>query len=122
MSPMLGPLPSRISRSLTLFKHGSTLPEERFFRTRSPFFDRPFLTSVIFLNRQESSTLQVDINGEPSELQPGTTVSELLKQLDMLPRYVAVERNSELVPRADHQSCVLEPGDRLEIVTLVGGG
>ena len=52
----------------------------------------------------------------------GTTVADLLEQMQMQPRYVAVERNRELIPRAVHAECMLEDGDRLEIVTLVGGG
>jgi sulfur carrier protein len=49
-------------------------------------------------------------------------VTELLQQLELQPRYVAVERNLELIPRGEHGRSVLAPGDRLEIVTLVGGG
>ena len=51
-----------------------------------------------------------------------TTLAELLNQLKIQPRYVAVERNLDLVPRSMHATCVLQPGDRLEVVTLVGGG
>ena len=50
------------------------------------------------------------------------TLAALIEQLDMKPKYVAVERNRELVPRARHAECLLQPGDQLEIVTLVGGG
>jgi len=50
------------------------------------------------------------------------TLAVLLQQLDMKPKYVAVERNLELVPRGRHAECVLQAGDQLEIVTLVGGG
>jgi sulfur carrier protein len=66
--------------------------------------------------------MNVIINGEPLHLEPGTTVAALLERLKLQPRLVAVERNEELVPRARHPECVLEPGDRVEIVTLVGGG
>jgi thiamine biosynthesis protein ThiS len=45
-----------------------------------------------------------------------------LEELRLKPRNVAVERNRALVPRAQHAACVLETGDQLEIVTLVGGG
>jgi thiamine biosynthesis protein ThiS len=62
------------------------------------------------------------VNGEPHEVPTGTTVAGLLVQLKMQPRLVAVERNRDLVPRGQHADCTLEPGDRLEIVTLVGGG
>lgn len=66
--------------------------------------------------------MQILVNGEPRDMQPGTTVSGLLQQLDMQSRLVAVERNGELIPRTRHAECELQPGDRVEIVTLVGGG
>jgi sulfur carrier protein len=66
--------------------------------------------------------IQLIVNGEPREALPGTTVAELLTQLQMQPRLVAVERNRDLVPRSQHALCTLQPGDRIEIVTLVGGG
>jgi len=66
--------------------------------------------------------LQITVNGQTTELGPETTVAQLLTHLEMQPRYVAVERNLDLVPRSEHAGCVLEDGDRLEVVTLVGGG
>ena len=66
--------------------------------------------------------MQISINGEPRECAAGTTVARLLEQLEMQPRYLAVERNFELVPRTRHAECELHDGDQLEIVTLVGGG
>jgi thiamine biosynthesis protein ThiS len=66
--------------------------------------------------------IQLIVNGEPREAPPGTTVASLLAQLQMQPRLVAVERNRDLVPRSQHALCTLETGDRIEIVTLVGGG
>ena len=62
------------------------------------------------------------MNGEPREVDAGLTVAGLIAALEMQPRYLAVERNFELVPRAEHAACVLHEGDRIEIVTLVGGG
>ncbi len=66
--------------------------------------------------------MEITINGDAREVEPGTTVAQLLEQLEMQPRFVAVERNLELVPRATHAECMLSDSDRLEIVTLVGGG
>jgi thiamine biosynthesis protein ThiS len=66
--------------------------------------------------------VKIVMNGDPREVEPGTTVADLLASLEMQPRYLAVERNFELVPRASHSACVLHDGDQLEIVTLVGGG
>jgi len=66
--------------------------------------------------------VQIRVNGEPREVAAGTTVARLLVDLEMQPRYLAVERNFELVPRSRHADCILADGDTLEIVTLVGGG
>ncbi|HUG19117.1 MAG TPA: sulfur carrier protein ThiS [Planctomycetaceae bacterium] len=62
------------------------------------------------------------VNGEPSTVVESQTVADLLGALKLKPRFVAVERNEELVPRALHSECRLMTGDRIEIVTLVGGG
>lgn len=69
-----------------------------------------------------SSRLSILVNGEPRTIAARTTVATLLEDLSLQPRFVAVERNYALVPRREHASCVLAEGDRLEIVTLVGGG
>ena len=66
--------------------------------------------------------MEISINGEAKIVDPETTLAGLIDQLGMNPRYLAVERNLELVPRNDHADCVLQQNDRLEIVTLVGGG
>lgn len=66
--------------------------------------------------------MQVILNGEQREVPDAITVAELLRLLKVRTRAVAVERNRELVPRAQHEQTRLEPGDRIEIVTLVGGG
>ena len=64
----------------------------------------------------------IHFNGQPREVSDGTTVAALLEQLNLRPAYVAVEINLELVPRARHEKHVLREGDRVEVVTLVGGG
>lgn len=66
--------------------------------------------------------MNITINGEEKEIADGITVADLVASLDLLPKFVAVERNREIVPRKQHAECQLEPGDELEIVTLVGGG
>jgi len=68
------------------------------------------------------STLHLTVNGEPAECRPGTTVADLLATMDTAGKRVAVERNGEIVPRSQHATTALEPGDRLEIVIAVGGG
>ena len=64
----------------------------------------------------------ITLNGEMRDVAAGTTVAELLGELDILPKHVAVEVNLELVPRACHAEHRLVENDRLEVVTLVGGG
>lgn len=66
--------------------------------------------------------MQVVVNGEMHEVDASSSVRDLLDALDVNVRHVAVEVNSELVPRAAHADRRLAPGDRLEVVTLVGGG
>jgi thiamine biosynthesis protein ThiS len=66
--------------------------------------------------------MQITVNGKPREIERGATVASLLEALGLEPRGLAVERNLELVPRAKHAQTALAPGDRLEVVTLVGGG
>ena len=66
--------------------------------------------------------MQILVNGEVRELAPGTTLAALVRELELEPRFVAVEVNFVLVPRSQHEHHVLHDGDRLEVVTLVGGG
>jgi thiamine biosynthesis protein ThiS len=62
------------------------------------------------------------VNGQPRELAGPVTVAELLVELEIPPRGLAVEINDHIVPRARHAEQRLADGDRLEIVSLVGGG
>jgi thiamine biosynthesis protein ThiS len=66
--------------------------------------------------------VEISVNGETRQVEDGCSVAKLLAELKLQPRYLAVERNQQLVPRATHAASVLQPGDRIEIVTLVGGG
>jgi sulfur carrier protein len=66
--------------------------------------------------------MQIEVNGLPREVDDGTTVAALLGELEVAQPHVAVELNLEVVPRAQHADTVLHDGDRLEVVTLVGGG
>jgi len=66
--------------------------------------------------------VEISINGRPRELGEQVTVAELLLELGLAEKHVAVEVNRELVPRQQHTRHVLADGDQVEIVTLVGGG
>jgi len=66
--------------------------------------------------------MTIIFNGDPRPARDNLTVAELLAELDLESRRVAVEVNQELAPRARHSELVLREGDRVEVVTLVGGG
>jgi sulfur carrier protein len=66
--------------------------------------------------------MTIQVNGAPREVSADTSVAALLEELGVKQPHVAVELNLEVVPRAQHSSTALREGDRLEVVTLVGGG
>jgi sulfur carrier protein len=66
--------------------------------------------------------MRIHVNGEPRDVEDGATVERLLAALGIDRRAVAVERNREIVPRSRHAETLLSEGDRVEIVTMVGGG
>lgn len=66
--------------------------------------------------------MQIILNGESRDIAEGTSVEALVLTLADDPRGVAIERNLEIVPKAEHATTVLEDGDRLEVVQFVGGG
>lgn len=64
----------------------------------------------------------VNVNGDEVEVSENVTIEQLLGQLELNSRAIAVEVNEQLQPRDQHKTFVLSAGDRLEIVTLAGGG
>jgi thiazole synthase len=65
---------------------------------------------------------RITINAEPRTFATPLTVAELLRQLGRDPQKLAVEVNEQVVPRDQHAATTLRENDRVEIVTLVGGG
>ena len=65
-------------------------------------------------------TLQV--NGDNRTCEPNLKMIELLKYLGLNPRLVAVEYNGEILHRQCWEDTIIQNSDRLEIVTIVGGG
>ena len=66
--------------------------------------------------------MNILLNGEPREEPAELTVAQLLARLEMPARGIAVELNQQVVPRSRHAEQKLREGDRIEIVSLVGGG
>ena len=63
----------------------------------------------------------VKINGEKLNI-AGKTVAQYLLTTSYDPKRIAVERNGDIVPKAQYGQTVLQDGDRVEIVSFVGGG
>jgi sulfur carrier protein len=66
--------------------------------------------------------MQLTINGEVRDIPEGLSLAALLGHLQLTQGLVAIERNREVVPRREHASVFVQPGDVLEIVQFVGGG
>lgn len=66
--------------------------------------------------------MMIMLNGEEREVEDGLTVAALLVAFGLDRRPVAVELNQEIVPRSRHSETAVRSGDRVEIVTMVGGG
>ena len=66
--------------------------------------------------------MNIILNGQPHQVGSSMTLAELISTLEIPERGFAVEVNGELVPRKSHGDYQLTADDRLEIVTLVGGG
>jgi sulfur carrier protein len=66
--------------------------------------------------------MDLTVNGDPMHIADGLTVRALIEELGLGAGPVAVERNGQVVPRAEHATTTLETGDVVEIVHFVGGG
>lgn len=70
----------------------------------------------------DPTELELHVNGEPRRVPAGSSVADLVALLGLVSAQVAVERNKELVRRAEHAATPLAAGDRIEVVTFFGGG
>lgn len=68
------------------------------------------------------SLLSITVNGESRHIAPDATVATLLADMQLVGKRIAVERNGAIVPRSQHDSCLLSDDDRIEIVHAIGGG
>jgi sulfur carrier protein len=66
--------------------------------------------------------MQIIVNGDVTEVDADIAMSQLLQQLGLVGRRIAVEVNQALVPRSSFDVHRLHPGDRVEIIQAVGGG
>jgi thiamine biosynthesis protein ThiS len=66
--------------------------------------------------------IRLFVNGHPQTLAPPCSVADLLEELEMGGRRVAVAVNRNIVVRSRYKEAVLADGDRIEILEAVGGG
>jgi len=69
-----------------------------------------------------ADALQIQVNGQPRNCRSGSTVGDLLRELGIKTERVAVELNLEILERKDFELRSLNQGDRVEILSFIGGG
>ena len=69
-----------------------------------------------------AEAIQIQVNGEQRDCRAGATVGDLLRELAIKTERVAVELNLEILDRKDFDHRSLKPGDRVEILSFIGGG
>ena len=68
------------------------------------------------------STMQIVLNGKPHSLDQSKTLSELINELGLTGKRIAVEHNLNIIPRSQLNEVVIAENDRIEIVAAIGGG
>lgn len=69
-----------------------------------------------------ATELTIHVNGQERRVAAGTTLQALIRDLGLDKAACAAEVNRKLVPKREHAARELQPGDQVELVTLVGGG
>ncbi|MBS99163.1 MAG: thiamine biosynthesis protein ThiS [Oceanospirillaceae bacterium] len=66
--------------------------------------------------------MQIQVNGEAFDASQCTSLSDLIDQLGLAGKRIAIELNMEIVPRSEHPTTALKAGDQVEVVHAIGGG
>jgi thiamine biosynthesis protein ThiS len=66
--------------------------------------------------------ITVSINGEPRQFPQALNIAQLIEEMGLTGKRIALERNGEIVPRSTFAAQQIADGDRMEIVVAVGGG
>ena len=66
--------------------------------------------------------MQIQLNGEPKTLENSTTLAELVLELGLDTRKIAIEQNRTIIPKSAYTTTPLTPADEIEIVAFIGGG
>ena len=91
---------------------------------RAPFRAKtdPSTGDAFALGLYPARVAVITVNGKEHELTELSSLADLIKSLALEAGQITVERNKEIVARANYAHTQLEAGDHLEIVTFVGGG
>jgi len=73
-------------------------------------------------NAGPGTSIHIQVNGERQTAPSGSTVAGLLAQLDIRSDRVAVELNLQILDRQNFDRQGLQEGDRVEIISFIGGG
>lgn len=74
------------------------------------------------MNNTATATSQITVNGQPRARANLQLVSDLIAELQLDPKAVAIERNLSIVPRSAYAATPIMDGDAIEIVGFIGGG
>jgi thiamine biosynthesis protein ThiS len=66
--------------------------------------------------------MKITVNGQPRDVEAGTTVEGLLELLGVPRQFTAVAVNREVTPKSEYSAVKLSEGDRIEVVRPMGGG
>lgn len=66
--------------------------------------------------------MQISVNGDTLEMRDGASLTELVEQMGLTGKRIAIELNAEIIPRSEHAGTALTQGDNVEIVHAIGGG
>lgn len=66
--------------------------------------------------------MQIQVNGDALDISENATLAELVEQLELAGKRIAIELNLEIIPRSEHAVTRLNAGDQVEIVHAIGGG
>ncbi len=66
--------------------------------------------------------IDIVLNGENYQVANQATIADLLQQLGLSDKRLAIEYNLEILPKSEHASTCLQAQDRIEIVHAIGGG
>ena len=66
--------------------------------------------------------MNIILNNESEEVHDGITIEELLDDKKIYTQYIAIEINKKIIPKSSYYKHELKEGDKIEIITAIGGG